>query len=58
MDMVAQDVTKKLKLAILHAKEAATLQNADRQEIQFYSLSGKSVVGPFPVRKGKQGPLA
>jgi len=52
MELVVNDVSKKLKLAVLHRDEANILKGAAQvANVEYYSLSGSTVVGPYPKPK-------
>lgn len=54
MELVSNDISKKLKFAVLHNDEAKQLQGSSTALLEYYTLSGKIIVGPFPRSKGKQ----
>jgi len=52
MELVANDISKKLKLAVLHDDDANKLQGgAQKTTTDYYTVSGKTVVGPYPRAK-------
>lgn len=54
MDLVSNDITNKLKLAVLHQNDAKELQGSGTALLEYYTLSGNVVVGPYPRSKGKK----
>ena len=53
MELVINDISKRLKLVILHDDEAAKLTlEAKKSSQEFYSLSGDAIIGPYPKVKG------
>lgn len=58
IEYIVNDVSKRLKLAILREEEAKSLEGGTQETelINFYTLSpsGKSVVGLFPRIKGQK----
>ena len=49
-DLIAADVSNKLKLALLHDTEANRLTKRVDSVVNFYGWDGKKIIGPYPEK--------